>query len=90
MTRETIPIDRRAAGRVPCAHLAEIRIGSTVTLRAIIKDLSEHGARLQIPENAWLPTKFELSVPGIGLNRRAICKWRRRDFAGLEFDIISK
>ena len=90
MTRETIPIERRSAERAACAHLAEIRIGSTVTFRAIIKDLSEHGARLQIPENAWLPGKFELSVPGIGLNRKAVCKWRRRDFAGLEFDIISE
>lgn len=90
MTRETIPIERRVAERVPCAHLAEIRVGATVTLQAIIKDLTDRGARLQIPENAWLPSKFELSVPGIGLNRRARCKWRRRDFAGLEFDTISK
>jgi hypothetical protein len=76
--------------RAVCAHLAEIRLGSTVTFQAIIKDLSEHGARMQIPDNAWLPTQFDLSIPGIGLHRRAICRWRRRNFAGLEFDTINE
>jgi hypothetical protein len=90
MTRGITTVERRVDKRKACAHLAEIRVGTTVAVRALIKDVSDHGARLQIPENAWLPQSFDLSVPGLGLNRRATCRWRRRDFAGLEFDIINQ
>ncbi|MFZ2101989.1 MAG: PilZ domain-containing protein [Oricola sp.] len=88
MKRDSMPAERRSVERAPCSHLAEIRIGASVALQAIIKDISPNGARLQIPENEWLPTRFEISVSGIGLNRRATCRWRRGNFAGLEFDTI--
>jgi hypothetical protein len=86
MAKKPETVERRREDRASCAHLAEIRVGSHVVVHALVKDLSDRGARLQIPENSWLPGSFNLSVPGLGLNRRATCRWRRRDFAGLEFD----
>ena len=78
-------VERRTQKRNRCAHLAEIRIGSNVTLHAIVKDLSRDGAKLQLERDAWLPKSFDLYVPATGLHRKAICRWRRSDFAGLEF-----
>lgn len=82
------PIERRAAKRTRCSHLAEIRIGSNVTLHAIVKDLSPDGAKIQIPRNAWLPKSFALCIPDTELLQQVICRWRRGDFAGLEFVTI--
>lgn len=80
------PIERRASTRNRCAHLAEIRFGANVTLHAIVKDISEDGAKLQLERDAWLPKTFSLSVPALGLHRKATCRWRRGNYAGLEFD----
>lgn len=84
-----LPVERRSGKRIRCAYLAEIRISSNVTLHAIVKDISPDGAKLQLQRDAWLPKSFALSVPAVGLHRKATCRWRRGDFAGLEFDTIS-
>lgn len=82
------PIERRVKPRNRCSHLAEIRFGANVTLHAIVKDISDNGAKLQLERDAWLPRNFSLCIPAIGLHRKATCRWRRGGFAGLEFDTI--
>lgn len=88
MGTSVLAAERRAVRRMRCDHLAEIRIGATVAIHAIVKDLSTHGARLLVARDAWLPESFHLAIPEIRLNRKAKCCWRRGDFVGLEFDII--
>ncbi|MCI5073578.1 PilZ domain-containing protein [Oricola sp.] len=85
-----LPVERRAAQRNRCAHLAEIRLGSSVVLQAIVKDLSPHGAKLQVLRDSWLPRSFELAIPALDLRQPATCRWRRGDFAGLEFDTMER
>ncbi|WP_425419035.1 PilZ domain-containing protein [Oricola indica] len=84
------PFERRSSERSRCSHLAEIRIGSSFVLRAIVKDLSEKGAKLQLPRDSWLPKSFDICIPDTGLQRKAVCRWRRGEYAGLEFAIIAE
>ncbi|MAZ18325.1 PilZ domain-containing protein [Oricola sp.] len=79
------PVERRLSNRTRCSHLAEIKIGANVTIHAIVKDLSGGGAKIQLPRDAWMPRSFVLSIPDKLLYQQAICRWRRGDFAGLEF-----
>jgi len=79
------PIERRTCKRVRCSHLAEIKIGANVTIHVIVKDLSPDGAKIQLPRDAWMPKSFILSIPEKLFYQQAICRWRRGDFAGLEF-----
>lgn len=79
------PVERRSSKRFRCSHLAEIRIGANVMIHAIVKDLSSDGAKIQLPRDAWMPKTFTLSIPDRLFYQQAICRWRRGEFAGLEF-----
>ena len=79
------PVERRLSKRDRCSHLAEIKIGANVTIHAIVKDLSCDGAKIQLARDAWMPRSFTLSIPDRLLYQQAFCRWRRGDFAGLEF-----
>jgi hypothetical protein len=54
-------------------------------LAVVIKDLSEHGARIEFFQKIELPDDVVLSEPMMKLRRAAIVVWRRDGAAGLQF-----
>jgi hypothetical protein len=59
--------------------------GGATTVECTVRDLSDAGARLQIPESVVLPPNFTLFVPKHGRRYTAVLRWLRQGFAGVEF-----
>jgi PilZ domain len=57
--------------------------GSTVD--CLIRDISESGARLAVPEQVTLPAAFELIIPHRKQRWQVQMLWRRSDVVGVQF-----
>jgi hypothetical protein len=76
--------NKRAAPRkVVLGH--GLIIGPDVQANCIIRDLSSTGARLGVSGKINLPAAFDLVLVKTRSRRRALLRWRRGDFAGVEF-----
>lgn len=60
--------------------------GGTLSTQCTVTQLSEVGARLNVPASLALPDRFELAIPQRGLELRARLVWRKDDQAGVAFD----
>ena len=63
----------------------EFNAGAT-TVECTVRDLSESGARLQVPDSVVLPPKFTLFVPKHGRRYNALLRWHRQGYVGVEFE----
>ncbi|MFZ1680704.1 MAG: PilZ domain-containing protein [Rhizobiaceae bacterium] len=59
--------------------------GGYSAFECVVRDLSEHGARLAFGEFAAVPNEFELTIKGAGGRRHANVAWRAGSFAGVTF-----
>jgi hypothetical protein len=55
------------------------------TVECLIRDISDSGARLAVPEAVTLPAAFELSIPRKNKRRPVQMLWRRADVVGVRF-----
>ena len=55
------------------------------SLDCIVRDVSEKGARLQVPESVALPDAFELYLPNKDEHFRAQAQWRKGDQLGVSW-----
>jgi hypothetical protein len=80
------PFDR-AAQRTRTLLQARIEFnnGST-TVECTVRDLSEFGARLQVPQSAVVPPNFVLFVPKHGRRYHAQLRWHRDGYIGAAFE----
>jgi hypothetical protein len=77
----------RSAPRLRTLLLARAEFnGGATTVECTVRDLSETGARIQVPSSAVLPPKFTLFVPKHGRRYDAVIRWQREGFIGIEFD----
>lgn len=60
--------------------------GGTIVIDCTIRNLSETGARLQVPTSIPIPDKFEFAEAASGKRRNAIVMWRKGDLMGIQFD----
>ena len=60
--------------------------GGLTTIECTVRDLSETGARLEVPASVALPARFQLSVPKLGRKYQAYTKWQRSGFVGIAFE----
>lgn len=80
----------RAAQRVRTLLLARIEFnGGATTVECTVRDLSDQGARLQVPGSAVLPPRFTVFVPKQGRRYDANLRWQRDGFVGVAFDPAS-
>jgi hypothetical protein len=54
-------------------------------VNCVIRDLSATGAKLGVSRRAKLPQAFAILLLKTNTQRRVKLKWRRGDFAGVEF-----
>ena len=62
-------------------EIEELGISAGCTIR----DLSDKGARLQLSDSVALPSSFRLHIPKFDRTVTAELRWRRGDFAGVQF-----
>lgn len=80
--------DMRDGVRVPCELPATIELGAGSALRAVVRDISTRGARLEGAEVVAAPEQFELSITresGATERRRARRVWQIGQAIGVSF-----
>jgi hypothetical protein len=86
-------IERRALVRHKTFIKGRIYFNNRLSsLDCIVRDVSERGARLQVPESVAVPDAFELFLPSKDEHYRAQARWRRGDQIGVSWaaDTLSK
>src|SRR4051794_256613 len=76
--------ERRNARRWKIFKQAELVLKSGA-VTCIIRDISEHGARLQIPSNITLPETFQMFVKGDDVMMTVRHVWSTLDQVGVRF-----
>jgi hypothetical protein len=76
--------NKRGAARVKVLGHGMI---TAPNLRAncVIRDISTTGAKLGVSKRIKLPAAFDIWLLKNGSKRRVFLRWRRGDFAGVEF-----
>jgi hypothetical protein len=76
--------NKRAAPRkVVLGH--GLIIGPNIHANCVIRDISSTGAKLGVSGKINLPAAFDLCLVKAQSKRRVLLRWRRGDFAGVEF-----
>ena len=76
--------DKRRAPRQRVFGPALI-LGSKLEVNCVIRDLSATGAKLEVPAMVKLPQAFNLMLLKTNSSRHVLLKWRKGDFAGVQF-----
>ena len=76
--------NKRAAARQEVFGQAVI-VAPGIRANCIIRDLSATGARLGVSSKIQLPEQFDVLLLKTESTRRVILRWRRGDFAGVQF-----
>ena len=75
--------NRRAARRKVMG--TALILGPNLEARCVIRDLSSGGAKIEVPAAVKLPLAFNLLLLKISSSRHVRLKWRKGDFAGVQF-----
>lgn len=79
------PVDRRVDLREPVFREAELTLEGYYSIRAIITDLSQSGARIEFATRIDLPARIVIVEPRSGLKCWARVAWQHEGAAGVEF-----
>jgi hypothetical protein len=58
----------------------------SIVIDCTIRNLSDTGARLQVPTSVAIPDRFEFVEAASAKRRSATVMWRRGDLKGIRFD----
>ena len=79
--------DKRVAARKRVFKGARIAYnGRSSTLSCTVRDLSDTGARLRVPQGQAVPAQFDLLIDADGFEAPCTVLWRRREQLGVTFD----
>ncbi len=62
-----------------------VHSGGAIRIECTVRDLSNDGARMQVPRSVPLPDPFDLQVPQRHLLERCSIIWRHGDEVGVRF-----
>ena len=77
--------ERRISPRIPTRRAARIDIKGQDPIECLVRDLSNSGARLEVPDPKQVSNSFTLTIVG-SWNRQA-CRvaWRKGNMVGVEY-----
>lgn len=75
---------RRTQERTPTLIAGRIVFG-TGSIDCVVRDISQTGARLRVPDAKAVPPQFELSLKQASVTRPAKVRWRRKTEVGVSF-----
>ena len=82
----TIPKEnRRSADRIEVFKFGKIAVDESDTLKCVVVDLSENGARLRLEKPIDLPEEFSLRIEDKASVVVARLVWQRENDVGVEF-----
>jgi hypothetical protein len=76
--------DKRRAPRQRVTGPALI-LGPKLEVSCIIRDLSSTGAKVEVAASVKLPPAFNLLLIKTNSSRHVLLRWRKGDYAGVEF-----
>ena len=76
---------QRRGQRHPHFGVAHIRAANGFKEEAIVRDISEHGARLQFRAPRLVPDTVEIRIPKLGIEVEATVRWRSLNAFGVQF-----
>ncbi|HEX2552714.1 MAG TPA: PilZ domain-containing protein [Microvirga sp.] len=82
---QAAPEERRASERVRVAWKVKAMTASGSVVTCTVQEVSEGGARLQVPPDAELPERFHLYYPLRDLSLFAEMRWRKGSDVGIAF-----
>jgi hypothetical protein len=82
---ETYMLEQRKITRWRVLRSAKLILGNSSTFDCTVRDLTNFGARFEIPNTVGLPDNLELTFDGGHSVRRSRFAWRALNKAGLEF-----
>jgi hypothetical protein len=62
--------------------------GGSIVIDCTIRNLSETGARLQVPTSVAIPDRFEFTETATGKRHTATVMWRKGDLMGVRFEEV--
>ena len=78
-------VESRRASRRHILKTATIKFVGGGTINCLVRNLSSTGAALEVPDQAGIPGKFILVVPGDGLHLSCSTVWRKEHRIGVTF-----
>jgi hypothetical protein len=78
-------VESRRASRLHVLRTATIKFVDGGTMNCLVRNLSSTGAALEVSNQAGLPERFILVVPGDGLHRPCRTVWRKEHRIGVTF-----
>ena len=75
---------RTRAPRYRVLEAGDIKFGDR-TICCLVRNLSSTGAAMEVPNEAGIPARFELSIPRLGLSMRCRLVWRKDHRMGVTF-----
>jgi hypothetical protein len=79
--------DQRKSRRHPIAYMARLELRPGTAVRCMLSDISDTGARLNVPYPDKVPDRFRLWLTASG-NARRTCQvvWRKTRQMGVKFE----
>jgi PilZ domain len=85
-----VPVERRHHARLRTLLGANLRYPDHIsTLSGMVRNLSAHGARLELHAAGWVPERFELEIPQQNIHVPARVTWRKPEAVGVEFELAA-
>lgn len=83
---EALPENKRKTRRRRVCYRAQIVINSApAPIEVLVRDISDNGAALRVPEGQRIPSSFVLSIDGPGVTRLARVAWQKGCDLGVSF-----
>jgi PilZ domain len=83
--REAYMLEQRKIPRSRVLKSAKLILGNSSTFDCTVRDLTNFGARIELPNTVGLPEKLELTFDGGRSVRRSRIAWRALNKAGVKF-----
>jgi hypothetical protein len=79
-------LERRSVQRTIVCKAATLMLADFSTLDCVVRDLSNHGARLQLSSTAALPDEFDLTFDTGRTLRKCRVAWKALANVGVSFE----
>ena len=77
--------DRRSPRQRVLKGATIIQSVTTSEIECVLRNQTENGAELKVPQGAMVPSSFQLYVAVEGIAYDCVVRWRRNDKIGVEF-----
>ena len=80
-----VQADKRRAERVNSAFSGALSVEGEFVCHCVIKNVSNTGMRIQVPNKTELPDEFEVKTPAVPTHMRVVKRWNKGSHYGVTF-----